>query len=102
MPLTPVQTAAALTSLAQAETTINAVYDSVNNATNEMAPLAKLIRNAGALQKVRDSILAEYLQWDELKAQFDNGLITFEEFVNKINYEMVKLGASYDQPKVGE
>lgn len=105
MSLTPAQTATALTNLTQAETTINGIYNSViddTDKTNTMAGLSRLIRNAGALQKVRDAILAEFLQWDELKAQFDSGLITFEEFVGKINYEMMKLGASYDQPKTGE
>lgn len=105
MSLTPVQTATALTNLTQAETTINGIYNSVmdgTDSTNTLSGLSRLIRNAGALQKVRDAILAEFLQWDELKAQFDSGLITFEEFVGKLHYEMLKLGASYDQPKVAE
>lgn len=47
-------------------------------------------------QNQRDSILAEYLEWDSAKKQFDDGLITFEEFINNITTAMMAVYNSGD------
>lgn len=42
-------------------------------------------------QKGRDQVLHDYLNWTDLKAQYDTGRINFEEFITGITYTMMEI-----------
>lgn len=94
-PLTAAEVAHYLKEFHRAEESYTHIMNNLYDRT-----LKPSILNIGVrFQNQRDEILADYLDWDTKKKQFDDGLITFEEFVTIIAEKMHEMQIYQDLPE---